>query len=78
MTRSSNTSDKTKKTTEADDKIDPHLRQEQQYDHLTPLPDLKEQQKPMTKIGPRLRQEQQYDPLTPLANFTEQQKPMTK
>jgi hypothetical protein len=30
-------------------KIGPHLRQEQQYDHLTPLANFKEQQKPMTK-----------------------------
>jgi hypothetical protein len=78
LTRSSNTSDKTQRTTEADDNIGSHLRQEQHYDHLTPLTKLKKQQKPMTKIGPHLRQEQQYDPLTPLANFTEQQKPMTK
>jgi hypothetical protein len=35
--RSSYTSDKTQRTTEADDKIGPRLRQEQHYDHLTPL-----------------------------------------
>jgi hypothetical protein len=47
-TRSSYTSDKPQRTTETDDKIGPHLRQEQQYDPLTPLPNFKEQQKPMT------------------------------
>jgi hypothetical protein len=43
------TSDKPQRTTETDDKIGPHLRQEQQHDPLTPLTKLKEKQRPMTK-----------------------------